>query len=77
MKKEKRAKTYTNKKECDKNGIEDIIEIDEYLYLDDEDADHFISKDMNEKKLKKFLQIEKDFYIKAFPQDTLLRKTPK
>ena len=77
MKKEKRATPYKNKKECDKNGIEDITEIDEYLYLDDEDADHFISKDMNEKTLKKFLQIEQDFYIKAFPQDTLLRKTQK
>ena len=54
---------------------EDIIEIDDCLHFDDEEVDNFISTDINEKTLQTFLQQEMDFYLKAFPQDTLRRKS--
>jgi len=54
---------------------EDLIEIDESLRLDDEEAANFISSDINEKNLQKFLQREMDFYTKAFPQAVLRRKS--
>ena len=54
---------------------EDVIEIDGCLRLDDEEAKNFISSDINEKNLQKFLQREMDFYTKAFPQAVLSRKS--
>ena len=54
---------------------EDITEINDCLYLDDEDIDNFISTEINEKTLQKFLQSEMDFYKKAFPQDILIKKS--
>ena len=54
---------------------EDVIEIDVCLRLDDEEAENFISSDINEKNLQKFLQREMDFYTKAFPQAVLSQKS--
>ena len=53
----------------------DITEIDDCIYIDDEDVNSFISTDINEITIKKFLQREMDFYKKAFPQDILIRKS--
>ena len=57
------------------DASDDLIEIDECLRLDDEEAANFISSDINEKNLQKFLQREMDFYTKAFPQAVLRRKS--
>ena len=54
---------------------EDVIEIDGCLRLDDEETENFISSEINEKNLQKFLQREMDFYTKAFPQAVLSRKS--
>ena len=54
---------------------EDIIEINDCLHFDEEEIDNFISTDINEKTLQTFLQREMDFYLKAFPKDTLRRKS--
>ena len=54
---------------------DDIIEIDDCLHLNDEEVNNFISTEINEKTLQTFLQREMDFYIKAFPQDTLSRRS--
>ena len=59
----------------DSNFSDDITEINDYIYLDDEDVDSFISTDINENTIQKFLQREMDFYKKAFPQDILIRKS--
>ena len=66
-----------NSSEIESDSNEEIQEIDDCLYLDDEEADKFISTDMNEKTLQKFLQREKQFYATAFPLATLSRKLPK
>ena len=60
--------------ELNSSNIENVTKIDECVYLDDEEASRFISKEMNEKTLNKFLQHERDFYTKAFPMHTLQRK---
>ena len=57
------------------DSSEDVTEINDCLYLDDEDVNSFISPDINGKTLRKFLQREMDFYNKAFPQDILIRKS--
>ena len=62
--------------EIDSDSSEDIEEIEDCLYIDDEDIDNFISKDINEKTLQEFLKREMNFYAKAFPQDILTRKSP-
>ena len=54
---------------------DDIIEIDDCLHLNDEEVNNFISTEINEKTLQKFLRQEMDFYMKAFPQDTLSRRS--
>jgi len=59
-----------------RRSSESIIEIGECSYLDDAEAEDFISSDINEKSLKKFLQRERVFYNKAFPQAILSRKSP-
>ena len=53
---------------------DDIIEIDDCLHLDDEEVNNFISTEINEKTVQTFLRQEMDFYMKAFPQDTLSRR---
>ena len=58
-----------------RRSSESIIEIGECSYLDDAEVDDFISSDMNEKSLQKFLQRERAFYNKAFPQAILSRKS--
>ena len=64
-----------NSSESDSDSSNDVTEIEDYLYLDDEQANNFISTDINEKNLQKFLQQEMDFYRKAFPQEILMRKS--
>ena len=59
----------------DSDFSDDIIEINDCIYLDDEDVNSFISTDINENTIQKFLQREMDFYKKAFPQDILIRKS--
>ena len=54
---------------------DDIIEIDDCLHLNDEEVNNFISTEINEKTLQAFLRQEMDFYMKAFPQDTLSRRS--
>ena len=54
---------------------DDIIEIDDCLHLNDEEVNNFISTEINEKTLQTFLRQEMDFYMKAFPQDTLSRRS--
>ena len=53
--------------ESESDSCEEIQEIDDYLYLNDEEADKFISTDINEKTLQKFIQREMEFYATAFP----------
>ena len=62
---------------CDNDSdfSDDITEINDCIYLDDEDVNNFISTDINENTIQKFLQREMDFYKKAFPQDILIRKS--
>ena len=62
---------------CDNDSdfSDDITEIDDCIYIDDEDVNSFISTDINENTIQKFLQREMDFYKKAFPQDILIRKS--
>lgn len=66
-----------NSSESESDSSEEIQVVDNYLYLDDEEVDKFISTDINEKTLQKFLQREKQFYATAFPLATLSRKLPK
>ena len=61
--------------ENDSDFSDDITEINDCIYLDDEDVNSFISTDINENTIQKFLQREMDFYKKAFPQDILIRKS--
>ena len=62
---------------CDNDSdfSDDITEINDSIYLDDEDVNSFISTDINENTIQKFLQREMDFYKKAFPQDILIPKS--
>ena len=62
-----------NSSESESDSNEGIQEIDDCLYLDDEEADKFISTDMNENTLQKFLQREMEFYATAFPTTTFHR----
>ena len=59
-----------NSSQSESVSCEEIQEIDDYLYLNDEDADKFISTDINDKTLQKFIQREMDFYATAFPHIT-------
>ena len=63
-----------NSSESESDSCEKIQEIDDYLYLNDEEADKFISTNINDKALQKFIQREMGFYAAAFPQATLSRK---
>ena len=53
----------------------EILDIDDYLYSDDEEDDSFIPTYFNDKKtLQKFLQGEMDLYSTAFPHATFSKK---
>ena len=72
-------KKYDSESSSDNDSLsttssDDVTEI-ECSRLDDEEAENFISGDINEKNLQKFLQREMDFYTKAFPQAVLRRKS--
>ena len=67
--------TMENVSEFDSDCSEEVQDIDDYLYSDDEEDDRFIPTDFNDKKtLQKFLQREMDFYSTAFPHATLSQK---
>ena len=68
----KKEKEYRlqNSSESESDNSEEIQEIDDYLYLNDEEADKFISTDINDKTLEKFIQREMEFYATAFPHIT-------
>ena len=68
----KKEKEYSlqNSSESESDDSEEIQEIDDYLYLNDEEVDKFISTDINDKTLKKFIQREMEFYATAFPHIT-------
>ena len=61
--------------EINSDCSEEIQDIDDYLYANDEEDDRFIPTCFNDKKtLQKFLQREMDLYSTAFPNSTLSQK---
>ena len=73
----KQEKEYSqqNSSESESDSSEEIQEVDDYLYLDDEEVDKFISTDINDKSLEKFIQQEMEFYATAFPHITHIHTT--
>ena len=64
-----------NLSEIESDSSVEMLDIDDYLYSDEEEEDSFIPTDFNDKKtLQKFLQREIDFYSTAFPHATLSEK---
>ena len=63
-----------NLSDIDSVSSEKIQDIDDYLDLDYEKDDSFISPELTENTLQKLLQEEMEFYSTAFPQATLSQK---
>ena len=63
-----------NLSDIDSVSSEKIQDIDDYLDLDYEKDDSFISPELTENNLQKLLQEEMEFYSTAFPQATLSQK---
>ena len=63
-----------NLSEIESDSNDEIQVIDDYLDVDDKEADSCDSTDVNESTLQKLLQQEMEFYSTAFPQATLSQK---
>ena len=63
-----------NLSEIESDSNDEIQVIDDYLDVDDKEADSSDSTDVNEGTLQKLLQQEMAFYSTAFPQATLSQK---